>query len=64
MPKPILDYKGPVAYDSDFDMFWLASGDERWLDDALKHGLKIAGESPGWRGRLHILVELVEEGKE
>ena len=59
-PKPILDYKGRVFVRGINSHIWLTDREMR-LVELLAQALEfdVIGD---WHGRLHILVELVEEG--
>ena len=61
MPKPILDYTGPASVRKDKTDQGNVYCDHHPIAELLAKKVPIDGYG-WWHGRLHILVELVEEG--
>ena len=61
MPKPVLEYEGRVFVRPINNHIWLTDREMR-LVELLARALDF-DFFDDWHGRLHILVELVEEGK-
>jgi len=67
--KRILDYEGEASVSKEWNTAWLDDGRHKttpWLGTAIEGLLLRAWKRPllkDWHGRLHILVELVEEGE-
>ena len=62
MPKTILDYTGRVFVRPINNHIWLTDREMR-LMELLAEALEFDAVVGDWQGRLHILVELVEEGE-
>ena len=62
MPKPVLDYTGRVFVRGINSHIWLTDREMR-LIELLAQALEFDVAVGDWDGRLHILVELVEEGE-